>query len=131
MQSNKLKRDIAELFGFKEELIESAEQCGLWHVRFVVNGIKYYGWVAYNGAVPQLSVEGYVTAYRWRETPVTEEYYNEFIKEKCIRLQYLYLDSGDGEYEWLNECFSTPEEADAYIAKLEKPNYYTYDVYEE
>lgn len=130
MQNNDLKKSIEKFFGFKKELIESVEQCGLWHVRFVVNGIKYYGWVAYHGAVPQLSVEGYTSTYRWHGTPVTEEYYNEFIRGKTLRLQWISRESGDGDWGWLDKYFSTPEEADSYIANLENPELYSYDIFD-
>ncbi len=127
---NDLKKGIEELFGFKKELIESAELCGLWHARFTVNGIKYYGCVPYHGAVPQLFIDGYTTPYRWHGTPVTEEYYNKFIKGKHIRLQYVHSELGDGSWEWLDEYFSTPEEAETYITKLDEPAFYSYDIYE-
>lgn len=130
MQNDDLKKIIEKIFGFKKELIKSVQQCGLWHVRFTVNGIKYYGWIAYHGALPQLFVEGYTSSYRWHGTPVTEEYYNEYIKGKCIRLQYLHRELEDGDWEWLDEYFSSPEEAEKYISKLEKSEFYTYDVYE-
>lgn len=126
-----LKRTIEEYFGFKRELIQDVEQCGLWHVRFTVNGIRYYGWVAYHGATPQLSVEGYATKYYWHKTPVTEEYYKEFIEGHCIRLQhYVNMEAQDGDWEWLNQTFSNPEAAETYIAGLDNPREYTYDIYE-
>lgn len=128
-QQNSLVDSISELFGFKRELIEDAEQCGLWHVRFKVNGIKYYGWVAYHGAVPQISVDGYSSPYRWKGTPVTEEYYNEFISGKSIRL-IEYIDRETGDWKWLDIYFSTPEEAEHYISTLEKPMNYTYDIFD-
>lgn len=124
-----LKKSIEKLFGFNAELIESAEQCGLWHVRFIVNGIKYYGGVSYHGALPQLSVEGYTSPYYWHGTPVTAEFYSEFIEGKCIRLLDLHRELEDGSWEWMDEYFSTPQEAEEYISKLEKPESYSYDIY--
>lgn len=131
MQSeDDLKRNIEEYFGFKRELIQDVESCGLWHVRFTVNDIRYYGWVAYHGAVPQLSVAGYTTKYYWHKTPVTEEYYKKFIEGQCIRLvHYVNMESQDGDWEWQDRTFDNPEEAEEYIAGLNNPGEYTYEIY--
>lgn len=131
MQSQEsLLESIEKLYGFKKELIHDVEQCGCWHVRFIVNGIKYYGWIPYAGAEPQLSVEGYTTSYYWHKTPVTEEYYKENIEGKIIRLIH-YSDTESGDWEWKDKTFSTPEEAENYIETLETPQFYTYDIFEE
>lgn len=122
---------IEKYYGFKKELIKDVEPCGLWQVRFRVNGIKYYGSVSYYGAEPMLTIEGYVTPYYWHGTPITEEYYNNFIKGNIIRLQYLHREKEDGSWEWLNETFSTPEEAEAYISTMSNSENYSYDVYRE
>ena len=34
-----LKESIERDYGFKRELIQNAELCGLWHIRFQVNEI--------------------------------------------------------------------------------------------
>lgn len=44
---------IEKIFGLKKELIKNPQQVGLWHVRFSVNGIKYYGAIPFYGLIQQ------------------------------------------------------------------------------
>lgn len=124
-----IKEAIAKTFGFKKELIKNASLCGLWHVRFEVNDIRFYGWIPYHGAVPQISVEGYNTKYYWHGTPVTEAYYKELIEGKTIRL-YRYNATKD-DWEWMDKTFTSPKEAEEYIRGMESPEKYNYDIWEE
>lgn len=54
-----LQEIIAKDYGFQKELIKNPEVCGLWHIRFEVNGIELYGSTPYAGAAPRLKVTGY------------------------------------------------------------------------
>lgn len=82
---DQLKEIIENTFGFNKDLIENPVQTGLWHVRFEVNGIKYYGWIAHSGALPEIKVEGYTAKhYDFFGTPITEDYYNKFEKGEYI-----------------------------------------------
>ena len=123
-----LKESIERDYGFKRELIQNAELCGLWHIRFQVNGIRYYGWTAHSGAVPQLEVEGHVSPYHDEKgTPVTEEYYNRHIKGHQARLiRFKEKEAGD-DWEDTGIRFDSQEEAEKYIAGLEDGGNYGYD----
>lgn len=125
--NEELCSSIEKFYGFKRELICNAQLCGLWHVRFTVNNINYYGHIPYHGAEPQLSVTGYEYKYFWHGSPVTEEYYKEFIEGKRINLQRC-IDGEAGEWEFLDKTFNTPGEAEEYIATLDKPSMYSYDI---
>lgn len=122
-----LKETIEQYYGFKRELIQDPEQCGLWHVRFTVNGIRYYGSIAFFGALPTLKVEGYATQYFDNfDTPVTEDYYNQYIRGREIRILHTSdLDSGDWEDTGVR-C-QTQETAKKYIRQQKDPNRYMYD----
>ena len=63
MKKEDLINSIEKIYGFKKELISNVESCGLWHVRFTVNRINYYGCIAYHGAEPLLWIEGYQYKY--------------------------------------------------------------------
>lgn len=122
---DQLKNFIARDYGFKKKLIMNPVLCGLWHIRFEVNGIKYYGSTAFYGALPQLSIEGYTAKYYDNfDTPVTEKYYNDFIKDKIIMLRR-YV--GEGDWEDMNVTFGSQKEAKEYISKLDNPTDYFYD----
>lgn len=118
-KKEELMETIEKNYGFKKELIQNAELCGLWHVRFQVNGIRYYGWIAHSGAIPQLKVEGNVHPYHDEMgTPVTEEYYNRHIKGRQARL-LRFKDKDAWNYEDTGIRFACQEEAEKYIDELE------------
>jgi hypothetical protein len=120
-----LKEYIERDYGFKKELIKNPELCGLWHLRFVVNGIKYYGYIAYAGALPQLIIEGYTAEYYDNfDTPVTEDYYNRCLKN-CEIVLRRYV--GEDDCEDMNISFNSQQEAKDYISKLDNPKEYFYD----
>ena len=118
---------IEEYYGFKKELISNVKICGLWHVKFTVNNVNYYGCVSHAGAEPMLMVEGYSYPYYWRGIPVTEAYYKEFIEGRTIHLEKC-IDEESGEWEYQEITFETPEEAEAYIKTLDNPRIYNYDI---
>lgn len=122
-----LKESIEKYYGFKKELICNVEQTGLWHVHFEVNGIKYYGWIAHAGALPQLKVLGSTNIYYWQSVPVTEDFYKECIEGHTIVLQHC-INADTGEWENLGITFSTPADADKYIKQLDDPTMYNYDI---
>lgn len=127
MSEQELVNGIERFYGFKKELIRNVEQCGLWFVRFTVNNINYCGSISHAGAEPQLAVAGYTYKYYWQGTPVTEEYYKEFIEGQTIYLRKC-IDAESGEWEWLEKTFKTPEEAEDYIETLDNPAIYGYDI---
>lgn len=120
-----LKESIEKDYGFKKELIKNPVLCGLWHIRFEVNGIKYYGWTAHAGALPQIGIEGYTAKYfDNHDTPITEDYYNRCIKDsKIVLFRYV----GKDDSEDMNIDFSSQEEAKEYISRLDNPKEYYYD----
>lgn len=123
-----LKECIEKDYGFKKELIMNPVLSGLWHIHFEVNGIKYYGYTAHSGALPELSVEGYTTKYFDNfDTPVTEEYFNKYIKDAKIILRHY---KGDGAWEDMKKTFESQAEAKEYISKLDNPKDYQYDFVE-
>lgn len=122
-----LKEIIERDYGFKKELITKPHLCGLWHIRFEVNGISYYGSTPYYGARPMLSVEGYNSPYFYKGTPITEEYYNKHIKNHWFNIcQYTDPESGD----WKNTRirFKSEDEAIQYIENSHSPNKYFYEI---
>lgn len=127
MNENKLVNSIEQIYGFKRELISNAKQCGLWHVRFTVNNINYYGCISHAGAEPVLMVEGYQYKYYWHGGPVKEAYYKEFIEGRTIHLTKC-VDEESGDWEYQEVTFNTPEEAEAYIKTLDNPRIYSYDI---
>lgn len=122
-----LKESISKDYGFNLNLIKNPELCGLWHIRFEVNGIKYYGCTCHAGALPQISVDGYTTKHYFHGTPITDEWYNEFIKDKKIKLLKA-IDRENGDWEETDITLDTVEEMEQYINKLPKPENYYYDV---
>ena len=121
-----LRKSIEKTYGFKKELIRHPELCGYWHVRFEVNGIKYYGWIAHAGAMPQIKSEGSIAKYHDEYgTPVTNEYYNEYIKDKKICLFYC-IDPNEGDWIKTNVEFKTQKEAERFIENTENPRLYKY-----
>lgn len=126
---SELQEIISETYGFQKELIKNPEVCGLWHVRFEVNGIMFYGSTPYYGAKPCLKVTGYNTKHFWRGTPITEEYYEEHIKGKQLVLRHC-LDIEAGEWESMPMRFNTVEEAEEYISDLKHPEFYSYELVE-
>lgn len=121
-----LKETIEKEYGFKRELIKEPALCGLWHVRFKVNGIKYYGWTAFSGALPQMAVEGRDAKYYDHETPVTEAYYEKCIKGRQVRILHA-VDPQNGDWEDTEMRCEDQETAKRYIAGLENPDHYCYD----
>lgn len=116
-------------YGFKRELIKNPRLCGLWHVRFEVNGILYYGSTPYHGAKPCLSVQGYIAKHYWHGTPITDEYYEEVIKGNKIEIIH-YIDAGNdnGDWERTGIIFDTVEEAEAYISQLPNAKDYSHEL---
>ncbi len=127
MKEQEVINSIEKIYGFKKELIKNVEICGLWHVRFTVNSMKYYGCITFAGAEPLLEVEGYTYQYYWHKAPVTEEYYNKFIKGKIISLKRC-VDAESGEWEWMEKTFTTEEAAETYIKTLDNSFMYDYDI---
>lgn len=126
-----LRKHISTIYGFKENLITNPVQCGLWHVRFTVNKIKYYGCISHSGAEPCLFVEGYEYQYYDHTTPVTEEYYNNYIKDKKIRLLLVHDPSNkeweEGDWKDTGIRFNSLEEYEQYIATKKDNCKYDYD----
>jgi len=128
---DQLKEIIEQTYGFKKELILNPVLCGLWHVRFEVNNIRYYGWTTSSGALPQLKTEGTISKYHdsWG-TPVTDEFYNEFMKGKKIAIKkFVPFENGgeEGEWEYTGKKFESQEEAETYINGLGDQVLYNYD----
>lgn len=122
-----LKNSIEELFGFKKELIENPVQIGLWHVKFCVNGIRYYGAIAFHGALPTIQIDGYVTNHYYHDTPVEEWYYNEHIKGKPVRI-IKFLDPESGDWEDTGIRCRDQEEAKNKINSMTNPKNFWYDI---
>ena len=120
------KKAISEYYGFKEELIEDVESCGLWHVRFTVNHIKYYGCVCHAGAEPLLSVEGTDYQYWDHNLPVTEEYYNQFIAGKRMYIRYA-VEPDAGEWIRTGDVFVDLCECKAFIQRKPNPDRWDYE----
>lgn len=120
---NAIERD----YGFKRELIKNPRLCGLWHVRFEVNGIEYYGSTPYHGAKPCLSVQGYTAKHYWHGTPITDEYYEKYIKGEKIEIEHC-IDREAGDWERIGIFFDTVEEAEEYILQLSNSKDYSYDL---
>lgn len=115
-----LLNSIEEKYGFKRELIRNPELCGLWFVRFEVNGIKYIGSIPFHGALPQLKVTGYITEhYNENSTPVEDWYYEEFIKDKQARLLRC-IDAEAGDWEDTGIRFKNQEEVEEYMSNLDE-----------
>ena len=124
-----LQELIAKVYGFERKLIEKPEVCGLWHVRFEVNGIQYYGSIPYYGAAPRLMVDGYTAKHTWHGGPITDEYYEEVIKgHKLVLMHCIDLEAGD--WEQLSNLFDTVDEVEEYIAQLDHPESYSYEIYD-
>lgn len=121
-----LIRSIEKHFGFKKELIQNPIQCGLWHVQFIVNGIKYAGSIAFHGALPMLNIIGYETDHYYHETPIEDWYYDEFIKGKSVRI-IKYIDQDSGEWEDTGIRCINQEEAKKRIGTMSNTEKYGYD----
>lgn len=123
-----LKQSISRLYGFQEDLIENPELCGLWHVRFSVNKINYYGYIAHTGAEPCLKVEGYSYKYYDHNLPVKEDYYNEFIKGRKLRLfKIVKLEDDDTAQEDTGIRFDSIDEYNKFIEASNDGCKYDYD----
>lgn len=124
-----LQELIAKDYGFERKLIEKPEVCGMWHVRFEVNGIQYYGSTPYYGAASRLMVDGYTAKHTWHGGPITDEYYEEVIKgHKLVLMHCIDLEAGD--WEQLSNLFDTVDEVEEYIAQLDHPESYSYEIYD-
>lgn len=124
---DQLVKSIEKDFGFKKELIENPVLRGMWCIDFEVNNIKYHGYTAYAGALPQLVVRGSTSEfYDNHDTPITEEYYNEFIKGRKIVLRHV-IDRDTYDWEDTGVFFKSQQEAKEYISQLEKSEDYFYD----
>ena len=121
-----LVQKISNFYGFKPELIKNPQQCGLWHVRFEVNGIKYQGGIGFHGALPTLSVVGYITDKYYHETPVEDWFFDEFIKDKEVKIIH-YIDPDSGDWEDTGIRFQNQEAAKDYL-KNKNPKEYGYDI---
>lgn len=122
-----LKNSIEELFGFKKELIEKPEQIGLWHVRFCVNGIRYCGSISFHGALPTIMNLGYTTTHYYHDTPVEEWYYNEFIRDKPVRI-IKFTNPENGDWEDTGIRCKDQEEAKERINNMNSPEKFWYDI---
>lgn len=118
---------INEFFGFEKDRITDAAQCGLWAASFIVNGIKYVGSVPYYGAKPVLYVVGY-DAKTWKGTPISEEYYNNYIKDKPITILKC-IDAEAGDWEPTDIIVSS-EAAAIEFCQEHGQDKYGYDIYE-
>lgn len=124
---NELKAIIEKDYGFKFDLIKNPRLCGLWYLRFEVNGIKYYGRTPYHGALPMLQVEGYTANHYYKGTPLTEEYYKKHIHGKKLRLLKL-IDTETGYYEDTGKRFATEEDVQTHIKQQKNPANWDYDL---
>lgn len=124
-----LQEIISRDYGFKKKLIEKPEVCGLWQVRFEVRGIRYCGSTPYHGAVPRLMIEGYAAKHTWHGVPITDEYYEEVIEgHELVLIHCVDFETGDWGWEPCPERFDTVDEVEKYIAGLEHPEMYSYDI---
>ena len=123
MEKEKLIEIIEKDYGFKKELIKNPEQCGLWFVKFEVNGIKYTGNVSFHGALPQLNVIGHTTKqYDEYGTPVEDWFYSEFIKDKPAKLLHC-VDAEDGDWEDTGIRFENQKQAEEYMSNVDAKNF--------
>ena len=132
-EKEQLLDSIEKHYGFKRELINNPQLCGLWFVDFEVNGIKYLASIPFHGAAPQLRVRGYTTEhYNENGTPVEDWYYNKFIKGKKARLLRC-VDEDAGAWEEVGIEFENQEEAQEYMDNLEEKDapYYRYEMIQE
>ena len=126
--NEKLAELIEQDFGFKKELIEDIREYGIGIVRFTVRGIKYRGWRFQSGVLPQISVvvEGYTSEHTWQGCPVTNEFYDTYVKGRkikifrCIGEERTNTDTGI--------IVGDEEAAIAYINNQLQPEDYFYDV---
>ena len=119
------------MYGFKEELIKDPTLCGLWHVKFTVNKIKYYGCISHAGAEPCLVVEGYEYKYYDHTCPVTEEYYTKCIKDKKLRLLIVHDPDDDkwedGDWKDTGIRLGSVKEFEEFISRKKDNKKYDYD----
>ena len=117
---------IEELYGFQRELICNPVQCGLWMVRFTVNGIRFVGGISFHGAKPVLAVDGYSAEHYDHETPVEDWYWEEVLKDKKIRI-YRITDRMSGDWVDTGIRCDTQKEAKRIIQEQGHPEDYGYD----
>lgn len=122
-----LKACIEKDYGFRFDLIKNPVLCGLWCLRFEVNGIKYYGNTFFSGARPTLAVEGYTAKHYYKETPITEAYYKEYIQGKKWKLLKI-IDAESGDYKDTGKRFNTEKDAQNYIKQQNEPANWYYDI---
>lgn len=126
-KQEELVKLIENLFGFKKELIKNPEQVGLWHVKFCVNRIKYYGAISFFGALPTIRNDGYETTYYIHDTPVEEWYYDAYIKDKPVRI-IKSIDPENGDWKDTGIICKDQEEAKARINNMDNPEKFWYDI---
>lgn len=127
MENSNLQLTIAETYGFKQELITNIIEVPGTQIIFTVKDIVYMGDVRFCGAKPMLEVIGYKTSFFWKDTPVMDVFYNEFIKDApCIILKA--VDIKNGMWEDTGIILPNQEAARAYISRLKNPGMYTYEI---
>ena len=127
----KLVEMIERDFGCKKELVEDIRELGTWIFQFTVKGITYRGWIYESGVLPQISivVKGYTSEHTWKGCPVTNEFYDTYVKGrkirvyKCVGEERTNTDTGI--------VVDDEKDAIAYINKQKKPDDYFYDVEDE
>lgn len=124
----KIVEMIERDFGFKKELVEDIRELGIGIFQFTVKGIKYRCWRYQTGVLPQISVvvEGYTSEHTWQGCPVTNEFYDTYVKGRKIRV---YKCVGEERTNTDTGIAVDDEEAAIdYINKQKNPEDYFYDV---
>lgn len=115
---------IEQYHGFKRELIRNIQWDGPI-VAFEVNGIKYCSWTSFDGAIPQLSINGYTAKHHNdRGVLVKDWYYEKYIKDKPARIiRFVLSDEDENEGEWVDTgiILENQEEAEKYIDNHNNP----------
>lgn len=128
---SQLKDSIEKDYGFKRELIMNPVSHGLWCILFEVLGVKYCGSIPFAGALPMPKVVGFSHLYYQNKIPVTKDFYNEYIKDKRIVLRkfvpYKKDTPENGEWRSADIEFSSQDEANTYIDKLDNSQFYDYE----
>lgn len=122
-----LINSIERCFGFKRELIKNPQQLGLWFVHFEVNGIIYAGSICFHGALPMINQIGYVTTHYYRDIPIEDWYFEEFIKGKLVKIMKC-IDPDNGDWEDTGIRCKDQEEAKIRISNMDEPEKYGYDI---
>lgn len=127
-KQERLAELIEQKFGFKKELVEDIREYGLNILQFKVKGIKYRGWTFESGTLPQISVivEGYTSEHTWKDCPVSNEFYDNYVKGRKIKI---FRCIGEERTNTDTKVVVEDEQAAiAYINKQLQPEDYFYDV---